>query len=202
MEQVEKPQGNEQQATYVREYVVKVRAELPEIFGGIFALMEKDLIPWASAGESKESYFKMTGGYYRDLAEFATGDAKSEATEDARAAHAKATKVILLVLQERIQGRIVEEIIEVPVSRMMEETIEVVKRIAQEQVQSYTGEQFVAVPVPWIREEIRQVTQLVPQKRLSDHVVEQAVDVPSPQIQVQNVEGAKTIPQERLQRTV
>merc|ERR1712107_718589 len=42
---------------------------------------------------SRRCYYKMKGDYYRYLAEFATGDAKSKAAEDARVAYAEATKV-------------------------------------------------------------------------------------------------------------
>merc|ERR1712065_37458 len=89
----EKTKGNEQQASYAREYVAKVEAELQKICDGILALMDKNLIPSASAGESKGFYYKMKGDYYRYLAEFATGDAKSKAAEDARVAYAEATKI-------------------------------------------------------------------------------------------------------------
>ena len=60
-----KLEGNEQPAVYATEYVVKVEAELPEVRDGIFALMDKNLIPSASAGESHELYFKMKGDYCR-----------------------------------------------------------------------------------------------------------------------------------------
>merc|ERR1712012_78185 len=89
----EKSKGNEQQASYAREYVAKVEGELQKICDGILALMDKNLIPSASTGESKVFYYKMKGDYYRYLAEFATGDAKSEAAEDARVAYAEATWV-------------------------------------------------------------------------------------------------------------
>ena len=45
--------GNEQQVAYVREYFVKAEAELPETYDGILALMDKNLIPSTSTGESK-----------------------------------------------------------------------------------------------------------------------------------------------------
>ena len=93
VEQKEKTKGNDQQASYAREYVAKVEAELQKICDGILALMDKNLIPSASTGESKVFYYKMKGDYYRYLAEFATGDAKSKAAEDARVAYAEATKV-------------------------------------------------------------------------------------------------------------
>ena len=62
---------------------------------------------------------------------------------------------------ERIQERIVEETIDVPVPHMMKKTIELAKHIPQE--------------------EIVEVIQLLPQDRMSNHVVQQIVDIPSPQ---------------------
>ena len=49
--------------------------------------------------------------------------------------------------QERIQERIVEEIIDVPVPEVMEKTVEVGKHVRQEGMQSYTVEQIVGVPI-------------------------------------------------------
>ena len=46
-------------------------------------------------------------------------------------------EVIQLVPQERIQERIVEEIIDVPVPEVMEKTVEVGEHIPQEVMQSY-----------------------------------------------------------------
>ena len=42
---------DEQQATYVRKYVMKVEAGLQKIYDGILTLMDKDLIPSAATGE-------------------------------------------------------------------------------------------------------------------------------------------------------
>eukprot|EP00450_Noctiluca_scintillans_P000405 CAMPEP_0194503338 /NCGR_PEP_ID=MMETSP0253-20130528/28329_1 /TAXON_ID=2966 /ORGANISM="Noctiluca scintillans" /LENGTH=241 /DNA_ID=CAMNT_0039345615 /DNA_START=48 /DNA_END=773 /DNA_ORIENTATION=+ len=93
VEQKEKTKGHEQQASLAREYVVKVEAELRKICDGILILMDKHLIPAASTGESKVFYFKMKGDYFRYIAEFSAGEAKSKAAEDARVAYAEATKI-------------------------------------------------------------------------------------------------------------
>ena len=74
--------GNEQQATYTREYVVGADAELPRINACILALMDEDLIPSASTGEPKVLYYVMKGDYCRFLAERATSDAKSKAGDE------------------------------------------------------------------------------------------------------------------------
>merc|ERR1712043_24924 len=50
-------------------------------------------IPKASSGESKVFYQKMKADYYRYIAEFSEGDAKSKAAESARVAYDEAQKV-------------------------------------------------------------------------------------------------------------
>ena len=45
------------------------------------ALMDENLIPSASTGESRAFYYEMKGNYHRFLAELATGDPKSEVAE-------------------------------------------------------------------------------------------------------------------------
>merc|ERR1712176_1594470 len=47
----------------------------------------------ASTGESKVFYQKMKADYYRYIAEFTEGDAKSKAAENARQAYEEASKV-------------------------------------------------------------------------------------------------------------
>ena len=60
-------------------------------------------------------------------------------------------EVIQLVPQERIQERIVEETIDVPVPHVREEIFEGVKHGPQEHVQNCTGEHAVDVPVRVIK---------------------------------------------------
>jgi len=91
VEQKEKSKGNEEQAGFAKEYCGKVEKELNEICGGILKLLNDDLIPKASTGESKVFYFKMKGDYYRYIAEFSAADAKAKAAEDARVAYEEAT---------------------------------------------------------------------------------------------------------------
>ena len=76
-----------------REYVEKVEGELQKIRDGILALMDKKLVPSASTDETKVSYYKMKSDYYRYLAEFATGETKSKAGEDACDACVEANKI-------------------------------------------------------------------------------------------------------------
>ena len=122
-----------------------------------------------------------------------------------------------LMPQERIQERFAQEIIDVPVSRVMKKVIDVVKRVPHGCVQSNTGvdltdplmqketvevilltpqdqipdrtdEQTVNVPVPQILEESGGRIQLILQERMSDHVVEQLVGAHVQQIREQMVE--------------
>merc|ERR1712060_117682 len=93
VEQKEKTKGNEEQAKYAKEYCAKVEAELQNICDTILELLSNNLIPKASGGEAKVFYQKMKADYYRYIAEFSDGDAKSKAAESARQAYDEANKV-------------------------------------------------------------------------------------------------------------
>ena len=93
VEQKETSKGDDQLVSNAREYVEKVEGELQKIRDGILALMDKKLVPSASTDETKVSYCKMKSDYYRYLTEFATGETKSKAGEDACVAFAKATEI-------------------------------------------------------------------------------------------------------------
>merc|ERR1712130_64491 len=93
VEQKEKSKGNEEQAKYAKEYCGKVEAELQKICDTILGLLDQNLIPKASSGESKVFYQKMKADYYRYIAEFTDGDAKSKAAENARKAYHDAHEV-------------------------------------------------------------------------------------------------------------
>merc|ERR1712167_9077 len=71
----------------------KVEAELQKICDGIIALLESNLVPKASNGESKVFYQKMKADYYRYIAEFKQGDLKTAAANSADAAYGEAKKV-------------------------------------------------------------------------------------------------------------
>merc|ERR1712125_136904 len=92
-EQKEKSKGNEQQATWAKEYCEKVETELQKICDTILGLLDANLIPKAGNGESKVFYQKMKADYYRYIAESTDGDAKSKAAESARAAYQEAHNV-------------------------------------------------------------------------------------------------------------
>merc|ERR1719433_387198 len=71
----------------------KVEAELQKICDTILGLLDGNLINKAGSGESKVFYQKMKADYYRYIAEFSEGDAKSKAAENARMAYDEAQKV-------------------------------------------------------------------------------------------------------------
>jgi 14-3-3 protein epsilon len=92
VEQKEKTKGNEEQSKWAKEYCSKVEAELQKICDTIIGALDGNLIPKAANGESKVFYQKMKGDYYRYIAEFTDGDAKSKAAESARLAYEDASK--------------------------------------------------------------------------------------------------------------
>merc|ERR1712072_402840 len=93
VEQKEKSKGNDEQAKYAKEYCGKVEAELQKICDTILGLLDGNLIGKASTGESKAFYQKMKADYYRYIAEFSDGDAKSKVAESAQLAYEEAHKV-------------------------------------------------------------------------------------------------------------
>jgi len=93
VEQKEKSKGNEDNATYAKEYCGKVEAELDKICKTILTLLDDKLIAKAGNGESKVFYQKMKADYYRYIAEFSDGDKKKNAAESARLAYEEAQKV-------------------------------------------------------------------------------------------------------------
>merc|ERR1712238_34817 len=93
IEQKEKTKGNEEQANHAREYCGKVESELDKICNTILGLLDGNLIPKASTGESKVFYQKMKADYYRYIAEFSDGDKKSTAANNAKLAYEEAQKV-------------------------------------------------------------------------------------------------------------
>merc|ERR1712224_465692 len=91
--QKETSKGNAENAAYAKEFCNKVETELQGICDTILKLLDETLIPKSTGGESKVFYQKMKADYYRYIAEFRDGDAKSKAAESARAAYADAQAV-------------------------------------------------------------------------------------------------------------
>merc|ERR1712048_1255198 len=92
VQQKETSKGNNDNAGYAKEYCGKVEAELQKICDTILGLLDGNLISKASNGESKVFYQKMKADYYRYIAEFSDGDAKTKAAENARVAYDEASK--------------------------------------------------------------------------------------------------------------
>ncbi|KAI7745845.1 hypothetical protein M8C21_025315 [Ambrosia artemisiifolia] len=82
IEQKEESRKNEEHVMLVKDYRSKVENELSDVCDGILKLMDSNLLPSASSGESKVFYLKMKGDYYRYLAEFKVGDERKEAAEN------------------------------------------------------------------------------------------------------------------------
>merc|ERR1712050_417695 len=93
VEQKEKSKGNDEQSKFAKEYCGKVEKELDDICTKILNLLDSNLIPKASTGESKVFYQKMKADYYRYIAEFTDGDKKSTAANNAKLAYEEAQKV-------------------------------------------------------------------------------------------------------------
>jgi len=93
VEAKEKSKGNETNAAFAKEYCKKVEGELQKICDTILGLLDGTLIGKASGGESKVFYQKMKADYWRYIAEFTDGDAKTKAAKSAEDAYADAEKV-------------------------------------------------------------------------------------------------------------
>jgi 14-3-3 protein epsilon len=92
-EQKETGKGNAEHSQLAQGYRKKVEAELSEICQSILDLLDKNLIPTSSNGESKVFYYKMKGDYYRYIAEVAVGEEKAKASEEAHKAYKEAMNV-------------------------------------------------------------------------------------------------------------
>merc|ERR1740121_2377817 len=93
VEQKEKTKGNEENAKHAKEYCTKVEDELDKICKTVLDLLDSKLIGAAPNDESKVFYQKMKADYYRYIAEYKEGDAKTAAAENARQAYGEAQKV-------------------------------------------------------------------------------------------------------------
>lgn len=87
IEQKEESRKNEEHVVLVKDYRSKVEAELSDVCASILQLLDSNLIPSASASESKVFYLKMKGDYHRYLAEFKVGDERKAAAEDTMLAY-------------------------------------------------------------------------------------------------------------------
>ena len=95
IEQKEENKGVEEKLEMIKNYRAQVEKELRDICSDILDVLDKHLIPSASTGESKVFYFKMKGDYHRYLAEFATGNDRKEAAENALVAYKSANDIAM-----------------------------------------------------------------------------------------------------------
>ena len=94
LEQKEETKGGEaQKRDQMKEYRTKIEEELKEICQNVLDILDKNLIPQSTSGESKVFYYKMKGDYHRYLAEFATGNDRKEAAENSLVAYKAASDV-------------------------------------------------------------------------------------------------------------
>lgn len=91
IEQKEESKGNTAHVAQIVEYRSKIEKELTEVCNDILAVLNDNLIPSSTSGESKVFYYKMKGDYHRYLAEFTSGDARKETADQAHEAYKAAT---------------------------------------------------------------------------------------------------------------
>jgi len=98
IEQKEENKGGEEKLEMIRTYRIQVEKELKDICSDILGLLDKHLIPTASAGESRVFFYKMKGDYHRYLAEFATSNDRKGAAENSLVAYKAASDVAMTEL--------------------------------------------------------------------------------------------------------
>merc|ERR1712146_420369 len=98
IEQKEESKGNNNHVTRIKEYRTKVENELADICKDILSVLDDNLIPSATTGESKVFYYKMKGDYHRYLAEFQTADERKDAAEFSLMAYKNASDIALTEL--------------------------------------------------------------------------------------------------------
>jgi len=93
IEQKESSRSESTNITIIKSYQAKIEDELRKICGDILKILTENLIKNTTDDvESLVFYHKMTGDYYRYLAEFASGDARKEASEKSLEAYQNASK--------------------------------------------------------------------------------------------------------------
>jgi len=91
IEQKEESKGNTQNVSKIQEYRKVVEKELTGLCNDILSLLDENLIPSAKSAESKVFFYKMKGDYYRYLAEFTTGEALDNASDQSSKAYKEAS---------------------------------------------------------------------------------------------------------------
>ncbi|GAB1601610.1 14-3-3 family protein artA-like [Argonauta hians] len=93
LEQKEDSKGNEQRLRLIRSYRENIEVELKRICKDVLEVLDKELLPIASTGESNVFYYKMKGDYHRYLAEFAVGDDRKETADKSLKAYKHASEI-------------------------------------------------------------------------------------------------------------
>jgi len=102
----EKKEENSTYLPYITEYKKQVEDELTKICQGVIKTIDDQLLKKAEDDEAKVFYYKMKGDYNRYICEYAEGDLKKQASEDALKAYDDATEVVksLTVLNPNVLG--------------------------------------------------------------------------------------------------
>lgn len=74
----------------VKQYKAQIEQELLKLCREILDLLNNHLIPNTSSSEAKVFYYKMEGDYFRYIAEFSSGNEKSDASEKSRSSYQEA----------------------------------------------------------------------------------------------------------------
>jgi len=93
IEQKEESKGDTKKQEMIKKYRSAVEKELKDICDDILTVLEKDLIPESTGGDSKVFYYKMKGDYFRYLAEFSTAEPRKEAADKSLESYKAAQKI-------------------------------------------------------------------------------------------------------------
>jgi len=89
----QKPSATPSPLPAIKSYREKIEQELAGICHDILEVLDDHLIKSADSGESKVFYHKMKGDYHRYLAEFSTGDGRSNASNASLEAYKAASEI-------------------------------------------------------------------------------------------------------------
>jgi len=95
IEQKEENRSAEDKVLMIKDYRNAIEKELRDVSQDILDIIDSNLIPSATTGESKVFYNKMKGDYHRYLAEFATGDDRKAAAENSLVAYKAASDIAM-----------------------------------------------------------------------------------------------------------
>ncbi|KAH7821904.1 putative 14-3-3 protein [Monocercomonoides exilis] len=93
IEQKEEGRQNLVNVQRIKDYRQVIESELTDICNEIFQLIDENLIPNATSGESKVFFHKMKGDYCRYMAEYTTETVRKEAADKSLQAYQAASSV-------------------------------------------------------------------------------------------------------------